>query len=817
MTESFVMPSPAPVSPRGRAVVCAVGLWKGLSAVRMGALALAFAIAAPAAAQKLPPLEEGVPLVDRDAYPTSTIVLEYAGSGPRPIDLSTLRDELILVGHNVLGLTSPARGIIEIFFTVDEIGRETFAPLYADAVETIGATLAIRFASVGIGDVVIAPNFEDVDPRTRLDLRSSRRRAPLRLAIWTGGRGEYDAAVAALPPPSERPRGLVAEVLPGPPYVVDDLVLAYGRSHPDHPPLSEIEDLEVRLGSRGNVLTSAGAGAEPRTMRISEVGKSGLLVAPEAIREINRAVVEEFNRRGLFGVLALPDPRDIDPRTNADLRPEDRNALRVYIWTGRVKDLRTLGFGERIPEKEFDNHPAHASIKSRSPLQPVGARGESDELLRLRELEEYLARLNRHPGRRVTSSIVEGRELGEVYVDYLVNEAKPWSIYARTGDEGTDRTSRYRQRVGFSHNQLTGADDILSIDFLTGGSSLSAASISYSRPIAGTESLRWTLFARGGTFDADFPPTAVGLPFSIEGDSYFGGAQLTGTLYQNRKFFLDWTLGARYVVARQDNGLAGIDARDTFFLPSLGLAAERRSDFSNLSASVELESNVASIAGTDVDSVDGNGRLDGAGGLGRPSPDEDWVVARWNASFSTYLEPILSPESFVEGSRTGTLANELVFRLWGQSAFGNRLIPQEQFVVGGASTVRGYEQSISVGDTVYGATFEYRLHLPRLLSIRPPRKLPLLGDFRVGPSQPGGRPDWDLVLRLFADAARVEISDPFAFELDQDLMSVGIGLELQAFRNLSIRADIGFPLDEGDMLDVDRGDPEVHFSITTLY
>jgi hemolysin activation/secretion protein len=224
-----------------------------------------------------------------------------------------------------------------------------------------------------------------------------------------------------------------------------------------------------------------------------------------------------------------------------------------------------------------------------------------------------------------------------------------------------------------------------------------------------------------------------------------------------------------------------------------------------------------------VDSRDGRGQFDGANGLGRTEVDGSWRTLRWDASFSTYLEPWFRPASLARGAGfRGALAHEVSLRLFGQYAFGGRLIPQEQAIAGGINTVRGYAQSAAIGDSVFGASAEYRFHLPRVLGVRPAVPLPLLGSFKVAADVPGGRPDWDLVFRLYADGARVKVSDPFSFELDQSLLGVGAGLELQLRRNFAARIDVGWPLLTGDRDAsgnrlAERGRPELHFSLTTLY
>ena len=158
----------------------------------------------------------------------------------------------------------------------------------------------------------------------------------------------------------------------------------------------------------------------------------------------------------------------------------------------------------------------------------------------------------------------------------------------------------------------------------------------------------------------------------------------------------------------------------------------------------------------------------------------------------------------------------------GQWAFGNRLIPQFQQTAGGFYTVRGYKQSATAGDNLVLGSAEYRLHLPRLFApdANPP-EVPGMGVFRARPQHVWSAPDWDLILRVFADAARVEASHSTDSEHDETLLSAGGGIELQILRNLTLRVDVGHVLSELSALHAvgrsTQGDTRAHLAATLLY
>jgi hypothetical protein len=94
--------------------------------------------------------------------------------------------------------------------------------------------------------------------------------------------------------------------------------------------------------------------------------------------------------------------------------------------------------------------------------------------------------------------------------------------------------------------------------------------------------------------------------------------------------------------------------------------------------------------------------------------------------------------------------------------------------------------------------------------------------FRYAPQYRYGPVDWDFVLKAFADVARTDVvREESAFESDETLVGAGIGAELAISRNLNVRIDWGFALDEikdasGDT-EVDVGDNRVHVVITVVF
>ncbi len=597
----------------------------------------------------------------------------------------------------------------------------------------------------------------------------------------------------------------------GPSFPVSRIELEYASPHPDAPPLDRLSRLGVELGEVPGGYAAPGPDRPGVRRTLAELSTGTIFFFhPNAVGQLTSAVVAALNRRGLAGVYVAPSPTDIDLAQERDLRPAGQTALRLVVYTARVRELRTLASGDRIRPERRINHPDHVRLRRQSPLQPSGT-GRGTDLLRRDWLEDYLFRLNRHPGRRVDAAVSASPDGEGADLDLLVNEIKPWYLYAQTANTGTKQTNKWRTRFGFTHYQLTDRDDILSVDYVNSGIDNAHALLgSYEAPWRDSQRLR----LRGSLAWNKFEASDVGLANpDFSGEEWRAGGRAIWNIFQHRAFFLDLVGGLGWQYVKTENkSAAGATGEVHFALPSVGLRLERVTDTSSLLAAATLEGNWSSISGDDEDELSQLGRLD---------PDTSWLVTRWDAQASTYLEPILLRRWWKDPSTpwSSTLAHELWLASRGQYAFDYRLIPQQQMVAGGLLSVRGYPESLAVGDSVVIGRAEYRFHLPRALPPRQPLRIPWVGEFRAAPQQVYARPDWDLVFRAFVDAASVRSNNRVGFEDNYDLLSAGLGVELQIKRNIRLRMDVGQALKGVDTTDhsVDAGDRRYHFLFTVMY
>ena len=629
------------------------------------------------------------------------------------------------------------------------------------------------------------------------------------------------------------PSGDVQGSEENPIYAVSKFKLSYARgSHPSHPPLNTIMNYEIELERIGDQFVSPEPGKESvEIIRLSDLtGVATKKFQASAIQSINEQIVGYLNSLGIIGVYVEPLKEDIDKKTLKDLRPINDTELHLVIWTSFIKEMRTLASGKRIPESERINNPAHARILELSPLKPASQTpGSREDLLKKDLLDEFVFRLNRHSGRRVDIAVSSTGEPGDLVLDYLVSENKPWLAYAQISNTGTESTDRVRERFGVIFNQFTKNDDIFSLDYITAGFDEAHAVVgSYEFPMLSSERLRVRIFGAWNEFTAS--ELGGTLPLDLEGDSWNTGAEFVLNIFQHKQLFVDLVFGAQFENISVDNRVVQDEGESDFIIPHFELQMEHITDTANSFASLDLEWIKA-----DLDNENSNDS--GINKLGRIDPEDDPAVLHWNIQHSLYLEPLLFRKRWKDPQtwKSSTLAHELAFSFKGQFAFDNRLVPQKQMTAGGFYSVRGYEESETVGDDVYLGSIEYRLHVPRVFKPTEPKNLfprSLSGKhgsrkpkpFRLVPDRVYGRPDWDFIIRAFYDLGDTEVTDRRKGngefedqEFDEFLQSAGIGLEVQLLQNFNFRLDWAYVLQGLDGGDTDNGDDRLHVAATFLW
>lgn len=599
------------------------------------------------------------------------------------------------------------------------------------------------------------------------------------------------------------------------------------QGHPGHPSLEELLNLEVELLRVKDGYTAPREGLPTVKIRLSDAGKLPVnRFYASALFRVSQRIVEYINNIGIIVVYVPVCENDIEVYTDPVTRKTELTDLRTEkqkktarpatftVYTGVVTGVRTAASGERITEENRINNPKHERIKTKSPIAPFdeAAATERKDLVRKDLLDAYIFRLNRHPGRKVDIALSSAAKAGDVALDYLITENKPWLVYAQMSNTGTEETDEWRERFGLAHNQVTGNDDIFTLDYITTGFDETHSVIgSYDAPLFDLEGMRWRVFGTWGQFDA----SEVGFADEeFHSDEWTAGGELVKNIFQHNELFLDLFAGVRWRNICVENEVSQIKGESDFFLPSAGLRLERLTATARTFGQIEYEQNLPGMADT--------AKGEELEAMGRLYTDDDWSVLKCNFIHSFYLEPILSPKAWedIKTEKSSTMAHEISLMFRSQYSLDHRLIPQAVGVVGGFYSVRGYPESTANGDSTLVASAEYRFHLPRTFQVeRQPGTL-FGKTFRWAPQQLYSRPDWDLIFRTFIDFGRTDITDREpSYENNQQLLGTGVGVELQFTRHLNLRVDWGVALDDvqSGNENINRGDSRIHFVGTVLF
>ena len=607
-------------------------------------------------------------------------------------------------------------------------------------------------------------------------------------------------------------------------YPVNGFSITYGKEHPYLPDIDQLKTIKVRVHWKDGIYTQVNradlsASGQSASTRIS-VGAipKGSNFSAGALQQVLTSIVDHFNYLGYYGVYATYDTKSIDPSTGVDKRKDKEEDLEIIIWCSEVVQVRTIGRGSRFPPEESIGNRKHRKIQKNSPL--YGRSEDRDgSLLNKSKMENYLQRLSRYPGRQVDAAISSSGEPGEIVLDYLVSENKPYVLYAQVSNTGVESTGDWRERLGFINYQLTDNDDKFTVDFITAEfDQANSVLSSYEIPVLYPNYLKIRGFGAWSEYDGD----EVGLNSGkFSGETTALGLELASALFVVNGFNFDLSTGVRWSDIEVINRITSLEGNTEVWIPYLGITMSRKSPFGSINASLTAEGNVSSIDESELN-----------GSLGRGNLDANWQLLKGQFQSNVFLEPLIFGADWKDRSswQSSTLAHEIDFRFRFQQTLGeDRIIPQETFIAGGFTSVRGYPESVASGDSGIAMNLEYRYHLPR--SLKPYSEIKtaddspvtaskLLNNFNLRPPYVYGIPDWDLILRSFVDYGYTGVNEKSAGEEDLTLGSTGVGVELRMLSNLNIRLDWGIVLNtlkRGNLVidDAESGDSRFHF-MTTL-
>lgn len=420
--------------------------------------------------------------------------------------------------------------------------------------------------------------------------------------------------------------------------------------------------------------------------------------------------------------------------------------VRLEVLEGKVEKLRVVGA----------KYYSLGAIKGRAPDLAEG------KVPYFPNVQRQLASLNAQPDRQVAPVLRPGKTPGKVEVDLKVEDKLPLHASLELNNRYVANTTHTRLNGSIRYDNLWQLDHSLSLSF-----QVTPEDTNETRVLSAT----YLIPTPGGDYWAFYGVVSRSDVAAVGDVNVVGNGNILGLRYIHplpapalSGYFHNLTLGVDYKDFDESTRLIGTGFNTPIsYMPF----------FAGYDSSLNTEKSVTQF---------NLGLTFAVRNLG--SDEEDFFNKRSRAQGSfAYLRGDIKhtyklPKSW-----------ELFGRVSGQAA-GAPIIANEQFVVGGAESVRGYYEASALGDKGVFATAELRT--PSLA-----KYLNMSGS---------------LVGSLFYSAGQARILKPLP-EQDSvfNLASVGIGLQLKSWHGLTAGFDYARALRTAGF--VDKGDHLLHFRV----
>ncbi|MBV8467194.1 MAG: ShlB/FhaC/HecB family hemolysin secretion/activation protein [Burkholderiales bacterium] len=479
------------------------------------------------------------------------------------------------------------------------------------------------------------------------------------------------------------------------------------------------------------------------------------------------------------GNTVLPDERV--QSTLAPFAGEDRDFADVQHALEALESLyRTAGYGALqvyLPEQELNQgvvvfkvvepHVGKVRIEGN---QYFGADNVRRAMPALQEgqvpntlaLAKDLRLANESPSRHITATMQAGEDPQKMDVNVKVDDEKPWRAFLSADNSGTSE-GRARVSVGFQDSNMFDRDQVLTAQATTSPTEADKVKIfglGYKIPF-----YRWgdSLSVYGGY--SNVTSGALGGLFDVSGKGDVGGVRYSETLpdWGDRQQHLQWGYDWRKFDTSVAHGKGF--ASDYIVHPvSLAYLTQWQGQRWSYDWNVSLNHNIS------------NGNL--AQTAGRVDASANYSIVRYGGN--VYVS--VAGEWMAHVALTGQWTNDA-------------LASGEQFGIGGANSVRGYEERALSDDS--GVTTNLEGYTP---------------DVAAGMGWKG----WSLRGLAFADYGRVTRNHAQPGEVTEaELASAGLGLRMGIGKTATLKVDVACPLKEGG--GTKKDDVRAHVLATVSY
>ncbi len=369
-----------------------------------------------------------------------------------------------------------------------------------------------------------------------------------------------------------------------------------------------------------------------------------------------------------------------------------RGEVIINVIEPRIKDILVEG----------NTHYSRDNILRSLPAMKAG------QMPRISDLAENLRAANENPGKKVGVQFKQGETPTDLNATVKVEDKRPFKVFATADNTGTKMSGEYRIGLGFQHYNLFDRDHILALQYQTSTdypSRVSIASGSYRIPFY---SIGDTLDLFGGYSNVSNGTSQIsGTDIQVAGEGIVGGVRYNLNLQRIGDYEHKLIIGADYRF--YDNSALMTDTQ---------LASDITTHPFSLTYALGLKKEHFNI-----DGYVGGLHNDPWGHKGNPV---DFEAARSGAN----------PRYWIVRYGMNTLAKpfgDWLARLVVNGQYtDDRLISGEQFGLGGASSVRGYQEREEAYDAGLAGSAEiYTPDFGRIFKV-PNTQIRLLGFYDAG-------------------------------------------------------------------------------------
>ncbi|MFA7482165.1 MAG: ShlB/FhaC/HecB family hemolysin secretion/activation protein [Vulcanimicrobiota bacterium] len=446
----------------------------------------------------------------------------------------------------------------------------------------------------------------------------------------------------------------------------------------------------------------------------------GRLLSFEDIRRVAEAIVTRYREHDFLTVSAYLPEQDLND-----------GVVTIQVIEAQVGEVSVEGAKHYDPE----------FVKWM--FEPALDRQDQGDMPRRSEIQRQLLLLNDYMDLNVRSVLRESTQEGKVDMILQVQDKRPLHFGIDYNNLGASSTGRHRLGASVEWGNLSNRGDVLNFRYVESGllnagtKGIDLFTVGYVAPLNN----------RGTSFDFSYANSAfqVGQELQIldiRGDADVFRTGINHRLIRATDANLD--ISAGFVYQDIENTILGQRfSRDKLREFTLGLTGDWASGKGRNYGSLFLTQDLGSFLG----------------GMDKNDPLSSRGVGGGFTKLKLDLSRVQRVNDF----------SYLVLRGGHQTAFSG-LPYAEQFGLGGISTVRGFEQSVYLGDTGYNLSAEVRF-----APIEDNRQL-----FEIG---------------AFIDYGHAALKNPIPGELpNASLAGTGMTMQFRLPEHTYIRADLGWPI-----------------------